>query len=90
MTMGDCHGILRDVAGFLCPASLLVHIVPGLASNTERQTFLHESFHYQQVMSSPFGYHLVLLEQRRAMLMPNAVHQLVNACGGTLNIPIIA
>lgn len=79
---------LRTLGGILYP-SMLVEVRESERGLPLEACLEHEAFHYRQLLSTPFGYHLFIIEQMRNLGISQAIKIIAEARGGNLIIPLL-
>src|SRR4051812_35342106 len=74
----------RLVAGSICPHSF----VATVENTSDLETVAHESFHYQQLISTPLGLHLALLNWSCCLGISNKLRSLRERDTKSISIPL--
>lgn len=80
---------LRAVTGFFCPLAHIAYITSGRHSTEHESTFIHEAYHYQQMVTTPFGLHLALVMWDIALELMEMVKTIAQKSEYSVQIPLM-
>jgi hypothetical protein len=80
---------LRTITGAICPQTLLVSVFGESNEDNRNATLAHEAYHYQQLISTPFGIHLALLDWAKCLHVSHTLIQMSREGVKTLHVPLM-